>query len=115
MKQVATGRKNWLFTGSVEAGNRAATLLTLISSAIRHDLDVWAYLKHVLDQLLAGSTDYACLRADIWKRSHPEHVRVYRRDERQDASDRRTLKRALRRLPQPEKQPQSTNNPPQPE
>ena len=103
MKQVATGRKNWLFKGSVEAGNRAATLLTLVSSAVRHDLDVGAYLKDALDQLLAGSTDYASLRADVWKLSHPEHVRVYRRDERQDASDRRTKRRAQRRLAQSEK------------
>ena len=102
MKQVATGRKNWLFKGSVEAGNRAATLLTLVSSAVRHDLDVGAYLKDTLDQLLAGSTDYASLRADVWKQSHPEHVRVYRREERQDASDRRTKRRALRRLAQSE-------------
>jgi hypothetical protein len=27
MKQVATGRKNWLFIGSVEAGYRAAILM----------------------------------------------------------------------------------------
>jgi transposase len=101
MKQVATGRKNWLFTGSVEAGNRAATLLTLISTAVRHDLDVGAYLKDVLDQLLAGSTDYESLRADLWKQSHPEHVRVYRQEERQEASDRRTHARATRRLPEP--------------
>lgn len=102
MKQVATGRKNWLFKGSVEAGNRAATLLTLISSAVRHDLDAGAYLKDTLDQLLAGSTDYTSLRADVWKQSHPEHVRAYRREERQEASDRRTKRRALRRLAQSE-------------
>jgi transposase len=113
MKQVAIGRKNWLFLGSVEAGNRTATLLTLISSAVRHDLDVGAYLKEVLDQLLAGSMDYESMRADVWKQSHPEHVRAYRQDERQEASDRRTKKRALRRLSQPEKT-QGSNQPPQP-
>ena len=91
-------RKNWLFKGSVEAGNRAATLLTLISSAVRHDLDVGAYLKDTLDQLLAGSTDYISRRADVWKQSHPEHVRIYRREERQDASERQTKRRALCRL-----------------
>ena len=84
----------------MEAGNRAATLLTLISTTVRHDLDVGAYLKDTLDQSLAGSTDYASMRADVWKQSHPEHVRVYRREERQDASDRRTKRRALRRLAQ---------------
>jgi transposase len=98
MKQVAVGRKNWLFLGSVEAGNRAATLLTIISTAVRNDLDVWAYVKDVLDQLLAGSTDYHSLRADVWKQSHPEFVRTYRADERRDAADRRHYRRAKRRL-----------------
>jgi transposase len=98
MKQVALGRKNWLFLGSVEAGNRAATLLTIISTAVRNDLDVYAYVKDVLDQLLAGSTDYHSLRADIWKQSHPESVRTYRADERRDAADRRHYRRAQRRV-----------------
>jgi transposase len=98
MKQVAVGRKNWLFLGSLEAGRRAATLLTLISSAVRNDLDVWAYLKDVLDQLLAGSTDYESLRPDVWKQSHPAAVRTYRADERRDAADHRRLRRARRRL-----------------
>jgi transposase len=100
MKQVALGRKNWLYFGSVEAGTRAATLLTIISTALRNDLDVWAYVKDVLDQLLAGSTDYAALRADTWKQQHPEHVRVYRAEERQEASDRRQYERAKRRIAQ---------------
>ncbi len=38
MKQVAIGRKNWLFLGSVAAGERMADLLTLVSSAVRNDL-----------------------------------------------------------------------------
>jgi hypothetical protein len=92
------GRKNWLFLGSVESGNRAAILLTIISTAVRNDLDVYAYVKDVLDQLLDGSTDYHSLRADIWKQSHPESVRTYRADERRDAADRRHFRRAQRRL-----------------
>lgn len=98
MKQVALGRKNWLFVGSVEAGARAATLLTIVSTAVRNDLDVWAYVKDVLDQLLAGSTDYESLRADVWKQSHPEAVRQYRADERRDQADRQRFRRAHRRL-----------------
>lgn len=98
MKQVAIGRKNWLFLGSPAAGTRAATLLTLISTAVRNDLDVWAYLKDVLDKLLAGSTDYDSLRADIWKQSHPESVRTYRSEERRDTANRSKLTRAQRRL-----------------
>lgn len=98
MKQVALGRKNWLFLGSVESGDRAAILLTIISTAVRNDLDVYAYVKDVLDQLLDGSTDYHSLRADVWKQSHPEFVRTYRADERRDAADRRHYRRAQRRL-----------------
>ncbi len=40
MKQVAMGPKNWLFVGSVAAGERAADVMTLINTAIRNDLDV---------------------------------------------------------------------------
>jgi len=98
MKQVALGRKNWLFIGSVAAGDRAAVLMTMVSTAHRNDLDVWAYLKDVLDRLLAGETDYHSLRADVWKQTHPEHVRVYRQAERRDRADVKRLRRARRRL-----------------
>ena len=97
MKQVAVGRKNWIFIGSVAAGERAADFMTLVSSAVRNDLDVWAYVKDVLDQLLAGSTDYESLRPDIWKKSHPESIRVYRAKERRDRADRKQRRRSQRR------------------
>ena len=97
MKQVAIGRKNWLFIGSVPAGERAADFLTLVSSAVRNDLDVWAYLKDVLDRLLAGDTDYAALRPDVWKQAHPEAIREYRAVERRDRADRKQLRRTERR------------------
>ena len=97
MKQVAIGRKNWLFIGSVPAGDRAADFLTLVSSAVRNDLDVWAYLKDVLDRLLAGDKDYAGLRPDVWRQAHPEAIREYRVAERRDRADRKQLRRATRR------------------
>ncbi len=98
MKQVAMGRKAWLFVGNVEAGEQSAMMMSLVSSAKRHDLDVWAYLKDVLDQLLAGETDYEKLLPDQWKLSHPEAVRVYRVQERRDKADRKQLDAARRRL-----------------
>jgi transposase len=98
MKQVALGRKNWLFVGSVAGGQRAATLMTIVSSAIRNDLDVAVYLKDVLDQLLAGSTDYASLCPHVWKLTHPAAIRTYRVDERRNAVDRKRVRRARRRL-----------------
>jgi transposase len=97
MKQIALGRKNWLFIGSVAAGQRAAYLMTLVSSAVRNDLDVWLFVKDVLDQLLAGSTDYDSLLPHIWKESHPEGIRIYRTQERRDRADRKQRRRASRR------------------
>ena len=97
MKQVALGRKNWLFVGSVEAGRRAADFLTLVSSAVRNDLHVWLYVKDVLDRLLAGETDYAALRPDVWAAVHPEAIREYRATERRDRADRKKNRRADRR------------------
>jgi transposase len=97
MRQVALGRKNWIFIGSVAAGERAADFLTLVSSAVRNDLDVWAYIKDVLDRLLAGSTDYESLRPDVWRQAHPDFVRQYRVQERRDRADRKQRRRANRR------------------
>lgn len=100
MKQVAVGRKNWLFIGSIAAGGRAADLMTLVSSALRNDLDVSSYVKGVLDALLSGSTDYAQLRPDVWAAAHPDQIREYRREERRDRADRKQFRRALRRQAQ---------------
>jgi transposase len=97
MKQIALGRKNWLFVGSVAAGERTADFFTLVTSAVRNDLDVWAYFKDVLDRLLAGETDYESLRPDVWRAAHPEAVRHYRVEERRDKADRKQLRRATRR------------------
>jgi transposase len=101
MKQVAIGRKNWLFIGSVRAGERAANFLTLVSSALRSDLDVYAYIKSVLDALLAGSTDYTALRPDVWAQTHPEAIRNYRKEERRDRVNAKTIRRERRRRLQP--------------
>jgi hypothetical protein len=97
MKQIATGRKNWLFIGSVEAGYRAAILMTIVSTAHRHHLDVWLYVKDVLDRLLAGERDLASLRADRWVETHPEALRPYRIEEARYRADAKATRRALRR------------------
>lgn len=98
MKQVATGRKNWLFIGSVEAGRRAAILLTIVSTAHRYHLDIWLYIKDVLDRLLKGDNDLAALRADRWAAAHPEAIRPYRVEEARYRADAKATRRARRRL-----------------
>jgi hypothetical protein len=97
MKQVAIGRKNWLFAGSVAGGERTAGFLTLVSSALRNDLDIWRYVKDVLDQLLAGETNYEPLLPWNWAKTHPDAIREYRVEERKDRTDRKRQKREDRR------------------
>lgn len=97
MKQVAIGRKNWLFAGSVAGGERAAGFLTLASSALRNDLDVWQYVKDVLDQLLAGCTDYEHLLPWNWAARHAQAIRTYRATERRVRGQRKQKTRATRR------------------
>ncbi len=97
MKQIAVGRKNWLFCGSVAGGQRAAGFFTLVSSAHRNDLDVWAYVNDILKRLLAGETDYEPMLPWNWAAAHPEHIREFRRDERRQRDARKQDTRAKRR------------------
>lgn len=47
----ATGRKNWLFAGTLAAGQRAAAITSLIQSAKFNGHDPYAYLKDDLERL----------------------------------------------------------------
>ena len=96
MREVALGRKNWLFVVNVEGGERSARLMSIVSSAKRHHLDVGLYVKDILDRLLAGETDYSKLVPDQWKRENPHAIRVYREEEARYKSDRKKLDRARR-------------------
>jgi hypothetical protein len=98
MKRVAVGKKNWLFAGSMRAGIRNANLMTLVASAHRHDLDVYEYLRDVIDHLNRGTARAAELLPDVWKLSHPEAVRVYRQEERRDKAESARLRAATRRV-----------------
>jgi transposase len=51
IRPIATGRKNWLFAGSLRAGKRAASVMTLIQSAKLNGHDPYAYLKDILTRL----------------------------------------------------------------
>ena len=64
---------------------------------MRNDLDVYSYVKGVLDALLAGSTDYESLRPDHWAAAHPEAIRVYRQEERRERIAVQTVRREDRR------------------
>jgi transposase len=51
MKRVATGRKNYLFTGSDSGGKTAATLYSFVSTCARHEINAFVYLRDVLRRL----------------------------------------------------------------
>jgi transposase len=44
-------RKNWLFAGSDDCGDRAATIYSLIGTAKLNGLNPEAYLRHVLERI----------------------------------------------------------------
>ena len=51
IRPIAIGRSNWLFAGSLRAGQRAAAVMSLIQSAKLNGHDPFAYLKDVLTRL----------------------------------------------------------------
>ncbi|WP_414707585.1 IS66 family transposase [Rhodoferax sp. UBA5149] len=51
IRPIAIGRGNWLFAGSLRAGQRAAAVMSLIQSAKLNGHDPYAYMKDVLTRL----------------------------------------------------------------
>ena len=51
IRPTAIGKKNWLFIGAADAGQRAAILYTIIESCRRRSLDPLAYLRDILTRL----------------------------------------------------------------
>jgi transposase len=81
VKPIAIGRKNWLFVGSEQAGQRAARLMSLVASCKANHVEPWAYLRDVYTQLPqlqdeTGNIDLWALDhllPDVWLTAHPEH------------------------------------------
>jgi len=109
LRRIAIGRNNWLFVGSLEAGERTATIFSVMASAHRHDLDVWQYVCDALEQLAIARTNAGgdvsriapavleSLLPDVWAKAHPESIRTFRADEKERRAATRRFKRAERR------------------
>ncbi len=68
VRPLAVGRKNWLFVGSQQAGERAAVVMSLIESAKLNGHDPWAYLKDVFQRLpTLKQRDLAQLLPHNWR------------------------------------------------
>ena len=51
IRPTAIGKKNWLFIGEADAGQRSAIVYTLIECCRRRGLNPFAYLRDVLTRL----------------------------------------------------------------
>ena len=68
IRPLCIGRRNWLFVGSQQAGERAAVVMSLIESAKLCGLDPWAYLKNVFERLpTLKNSDLALLLPHNWR------------------------------------------------
>jgi hypothetical protein len=74
LRAVAIGRKNWLFAGSVNGGQTAAVLFSVIASCQRHGIDPFAYLRDVLGRLPTQPAErLAELLPDRWLGARTDH------------------------------------------
>src|SRR5687767_2199775 len=51
IRPTAIGKKNWLFIGDAQAGERSAIIYTVLESCRRRGLDPFAYLREVFTRL----------------------------------------------------------------
>jgi len=51
IRPTAVGKKNWLFIGEADAGERSAILYTVMESCRRRGIDPYAYLRDILTRL----------------------------------------------------------------
>jgi len=51
IRPTALGKKNWLFFGAANAGERAAVIYSIIESCRRHGVEPYSYLRDVLTRL----------------------------------------------------------------
>jgi transposase len=79
IRPTAIGKKNWLFIGAAEAGQRGAILYTIVESCRRRGLDPLAYLRDVLNRLPAMLiTEVASLTPEAWSKAQrqPSHFKI---------------------------------------
>jgi transposase len=67
IRPTALGKKNWLFIGEAEAGERGAILYTIVECCRRRGIDPYAYLRDILARLPhATNWQIASLTPEAW-------------------------------------------------
>ena len=73
MRSVAIGRKNYLFAGSHEGAESAATIYSLIETCKALDINTFDYLRDVLKRLPTTlNSEIASLFPYNWKQTNQE-------------------------------------------
>ena len=76
IRPTALGKKNWLFFGSEEAGQRSAVIYTLIENCRMHGVEPYAYLKEVLERLPRTTNQQVAQLTPLnWKRTRQPQLR----------------------------------------
>ena len=50
IRPFTVGRKNWLFSSTVDGVNASAVVYSMVEMAKAHDLNIYGYLQHLLEQ-----------------------------------------------------------------
>ena len=67
IRPTAVGKKNWLFIGDAEAGERSAIVFTVIEACRRRGIDPFEYLREVFTRMPAMvAKDYPSLAPEAW-------------------------------------------------
>lgn len=67
IRPTAVGKKNWLFIGDAEAGERSAIVFTVIEACRRRGINPFDYLRDVFSRMpLMAAADYPSLTPEAW-------------------------------------------------
>jgi transposase len=76
IRPTAIGKKNWLFFGSEEAGQRSAVMYTLIENCRLHGINPYAYLKDVLERLPTTTNQQVAQLTPLnWKKARQSELK----------------------------------------
>ena len=67
IRPIALGRKNWLFLGHRNAGQGAATILSLVGTCLRLKIAPAVYLHDVIEQMTRDPSRAAELTPRRWR------------------------------------------------
>ena len=57
IRPIAMGRKNWLFAGHPNGANAGALFFSIIETAKMNNLEPYAYLRYLFENLPLASTE----------------------------------------------------------